>query len=866
MSILNWFNKKVEDTTYSGNVFYVIDKPTGEVINEMGRGIVSPTSEWGKIEEYAIQLTDKLKRKNVPCIPNWTILAYPCKNITNALNINNDYNKVVKMIRNNKPTVTLDLRVAYYAVTNNLDFKQDKTSYSWMDEKWEKWSELQDQTLKAIKHKNDLIFLSSMLTEHYRPSEKDLSKLKAIFIDNGDDKELLENLLNHILTVASPDRRVWLFQQIEPLLNDSAIYAGTQFDSLEEFLAMEPQEMKAIHVLSAELLEATLTNNASSKPAKSQAGQNLLHVQRFLYRYHKYSGQLTDQEHIFEMEEEIEQVLNSWNQRLPQITAQTQAKASQERPISDIETTTAIIQNIKVLTQDYTPEAKQTYTNQPDTKQNINNSIEQLEKGYMLREQILQYINDTKVTLAQLEWATAQKFITPDSLVEDGTLVSAILATDYFETEFGRDLQCITADKTSKVHQLVCLSYEIVCRRELCNTSSQFDDFLKRYTSSMIEEDSELRNKYAYLCLICDTRKRRYQAVSEKVNNLKKIVHEQKREEALCSVGKMIAILIQADTASQVYQMAWNSILQFYEEWHNDGLALRSFIHQLLDNSTTKDIKTVTESLLCHFMQCLIPEKAITLIKSRTYDKTLLTLNDYFIISLYYLQAVGEDVWVRHEIKNRKEWGSVFDKLGKKRLPWVEKYISEPERCWPQKQEDLNSRKKLSSWAEQVMLYRFCETDDIEFNELANTFPVQINIIADKTPITSDTVEPLRTRNAWSILPPEEEKKINQAIKNISVIPPIFDDIPDDEEDTDDLFARSPDGRGYILHGVRAGTKEECRIIAKAFSYFVWRQDKDEKYIDAFKNKLRELSSKMKDDNIEWPSSFMAIYNEILND
>ena len=95
MKILGWFNKSREKDEnqydghdFSGSVFYVIDKATGDIVNEMGRGKTSSAYKWGEIEEYALQLIEKLKKQNLLYVPDWMIVAYPCNDITNAYTLN----------------------------------------------------------------------------------------------------------------------------------------------------------------------------------------------------------------------------------------------------------------------------------------------------------------------------------------------------------------------------------------------------------------------------------------------------------------------------------------------------------------------------------------------------------------------------------------------------------------------------------------------------------------------------------------------------------------------------------------------------------------------------------------------------------
>lgn len=879
MKFLNIFKTLSKDNEYSGSVFYVIDKRTGTVMNEMGRGRDSSETGWDKIEEYALQLSDKIRSKPVPFVPNWKILAYPCDDIRKAYRVSDSPDKVATFIRSRKPSSAIDLRIAFYASENELEYTRDKNEYSWMDSRWKTWITQQKKLEKEEQQKSDIIFISSMYADQNTPSENDLRKVRTIFLENKDNAEILERILAQLLNNASKIRRVQLFAQIDPIISETDLYEENQFSNLNDFFEMHPDKMKPIHILSAELLEWTLTERATSsqtnKTTISGLQNDIYRIRRFLYRYHKAKGQLTDEEHVFEMEEEINTVLPNWRARISEIEAEIAAKSHSENNHSMQPRTLEKPQQIKILPIEIIansdiPQTKLPETPQPtpsDINKIISNSFSLLEKGHPLREQIIRYLNIPQVTKAQLEWAASQKFITPVSLVEDGTLVSAIIETDFFKNEIGTDLQYIQPDKIDKTLQLVCLSYDIFCRRELCNTSALFEEFNSQYTTSTIKSDTNLSTRYKYLYLACHVRKRCYESVALKVSEVKKIEYEKKREDDLSSVEKTLILLVQENVTPALLTTAWESLIQFFVLWKEDGLTLQALMQAIADKAPTRSTRELIHRLLCHCLNIHDQEEALASIRTKTYNKHHLTLADYFVLGLYHLQAVAHHKWLEQEDRQRKEWGSVFDKLNQQKQPWADKYITEPQLLLHQNSEELSKREQVSHWAESVMQYRFCEIDDIPFDDLEENISFQTN----PSPIThqESESEPARQRSIWTALPPEEEKKVEQAIRNVSSYIPLIN-IEEDGESTfppeeEEEYIKYPGGKGYILNGVRVFSKKDYKIISQAFSFVLWRQARTEEQLTAYKQKLILLKEKMEAENIQWPSSFLNIYSGITN-
>ena len=866
-NLLKFISNK--ESGYKGSVFYIIDKHTGDVVNnEMGRGCSASGNDWDKIEEYALQLSDKLRQKPVAFVPDWTIVAFPCDDIRTAYQVQDNYDKVVNIIRSRKPSATIDLRAAYYASENSLEFDHSKTEYNWMNDAWNIWLKQQQQLEKAELHKANGIFLSSMFVDQNIPTDKDIEKIRRIFLENKDDNELLKSILNQILNSASKNRRVMLFGQIESILSETDLYEENQFSNLNDFFDMAPDKMEPIHILSAELLEKSLENR---KENEVQKRKDLYRVRRFLYRYHKAKGQLTDNEHVFEMEEEVDTVLSKWRERLSKEEVEHEVKSVNTHPNPEI------IKPIKIdMPENFhkeepieseeeviLKEANKENDNPLDINKSITESINLLEKGHPLREQILQYLKVPSITKAQLEWAASQMFITPMSLVEDGTLVSGIIETDFFNNEIGKDLQHINPEKMDKVLQLVCLSYDIFCRRELYNTAALLDELKKHYTMTMIKEDTELTNRYTYLYLICDVRKRCYEAVSKKVCELKKIEYEKKRENDLAGIEKMINILMQENIAPTLQKTAWESMVSFLTTWKDDGISLQALILAITDKAQTHSIDRLITRLLCHSLNVQEFKEALTIINSKGYNKNCITLNDYFTISLYHLQAIVHQKWLERECVKRREWGSVFDKLQKKKPAWVNEYIAEPETLLQHDKEELIYKENAKEWAESIILYRFCGIDDIPYGELAENVSFQTDI----QPAGTSLQDPVRNKNIWATLPPEEEIKIEQALQSIAACVPVIETEDEDNAilEDEEEYIKNPDGKGYILNGVRVFSKTDCRIISQAFSFVIWRQTKNEEQIESYKHKLIKLKDKMEAEGIQWPATFMKIYNGIIN-
>lgn len=925
MKILGWFNKSREKDEnqydghdFSGSVFYVIDKATGDIVNEMGRGKTSSAYKWGEIEEYALQLIEKLKKQNLLYVPDWMIVAYPCNDITNAYTLNEDYEKIVHLVHSRKPSAVLDLRIAFYAQMHSLEFGRDKADYGWMDDLWKEWVEEQRHKERADKQGKDFVFINSVLTDLNNPSQADMEKIRGIFLKYKDDTEVIEKILQKILDQAGQARRVLIFGEVEAIVNESDVCSGAPFESLECFLSMNTEEMKPVHVLSAEFLEAAIRKEGESESGKKKAKGDLnilMQVQRMLYHYHKLTGKLTDEDHVYEMEEEISLVLAKWNEYLPAIkeenkndssvveeliSAEPPAQPTIEKVKPENETTAETVGqggagiNPDSFIQesggneekDDKPEGQlsENASVKPDTA-NIHMEIERqtyaslkcLEVGYPLREQIYKYIQYPEITRSQLQWAASQNFITPTSLVEDGTLVK-LIETRYFAEEIGSDLQCISVERMDEIQKLVCLSYDIFCHRELISASSLFDEFKKQYSLNTIKDDQELTHRYNLLYFMCDILNRRCQAVLEKVSKLRKIQLEQDREEELEKADKMLTILFQEGTIPSLSTMAWDTIIKMLSRWKNDGIFLRSFIHIAEETKQYSENRTILESLICHLSGIKEPQKALSSIVSGVYEKNQLTLDDYLLLALYHLFIVEHLKWLERENTRRKEWGRVFDELGQEKAAWANAYIAQYDQSLAAQRKKAAYYDELYEWAEKVILYRFCETEEIDFESLAEKYQPQTEGSDGSSPM--NPAGPVKTMNLIKVktvggesgsgspgaLSAEEEKMFKEAISNFtSSNLPIDTDDEGDDGRQEPVYLRSPDGKGYILNGIQVTSKEDYRLVSKASSFLTWRMKKKPEEIEAFKLKLTKLKNKVELSGIRWPDSFITIYNGIIN-
>lgn len=924
MKILGWFNKSREKSEYqydgrdfSGSVFYVIDKATGDIVNEMGRGKTSSAYKWGEIEEYAMQLIEKLKKQNLLYVPDWMIIAYPCNDITNAYTLNEDYEKIVHLVHSRKPSAVLDLRIAFYAQMHSLEFGRDKVDYGWMDDLWKEWVDEQQLKERADRQEKDFVFVNSVLTDLNNPSQTDMEKMKGIFLKYKDDTEVIEKILQKFLDQAGPARRTRIFEEVEAIVNESDICSGAPFESLECFLSMEAKQMKPVHVLSAELLEATIRKESETESGKKKAEGDLkvlMQVQRMLYHYHKLTGKLTDEDHVFEMEEEISLVLAKWNEYLPTV------KEENENDLTVVEESVAAEQPVQasIVKDKYENETTEKSVEQgeasrnpgefqqeadgneekddklngdssndasvkPDTgmcmdiEQQTYASLKCLEVGYPLREQIFRYTQYPEITRAQLQWAVSQNFITPTSLVEDGTLVK-LIETRYFAEEIGSDLQCISVEGMDEIQKLVCLSYDIFCHRELISASSLFDDFKKQYSLNTIKDDHELTHRYNLLYFMCDILNRRCQAVLEKVSKLRKIQLEQDREEELEKADKMLTILFQEGTIPTLSTMAWDTTVKILSRWKDDGVFLRSFIHIAERKKRNPENRTILESLICHLSGIKEPQKALSSIISGIYEKSQLTLDEYLLLALHHLFIVEHLKWLEQENAKRKEWGRVFDELGQEKTAWANAYIAEYEQSLTAQRNKAAYYDELYEWAEKVVLCRFCEAEDIDFDSLSEKYLPQTEDSGSSS--LSNPSRPVKTMNLIKVktaggesclgssgaLSAEEEKMFKEAITNFATSNlPIDTDNEGDECNQEPVYLRSPDGKGYILNGIQVTSKEDYRLISKASSFLTWRMKKKPEEIEAFKLKLTKLRNKVGLSGIQWPDSFITIYNGIIN-
>ena len=69
----------------------------------------------------------------------------------------------------------------------------------------------------------------------------------------------------------------------------------------------------------------------------------------------------------------------------------------------------------------------------PDTGKEIRHTLERLSRGTLLRKEIDRYKDCPEITRAQLEWVFEQPFITPDSLISNGTMIGSIMNTRFFK-------------------------------------------------------------------------------------------------------------------------------------------------------------------------------------------------------------------------------------------------------------------------------------------------------------------------------------------------------------------------------------------------------------------------------------------------
>lgn len=455
-------------------LFMAVNRKTGAALYA-AKGAINDPASWGKLEYHVRQRLTILK-KHFDFIPDELIMCWHFDNIDKTPVIDDKYQSFVDFLKDRKPDASISLREFVYRRDNNLD-NDEKIS----DDKFRNWCNIQDSLQQKNSYDKDIMKMDEIMAAGTYNEES--KQLIAYFMDlYKDNDQLLPKFLEKIEALEDKNLRIAIFREVEPLIENSHYYKLKGAADIKLLLGMPVDDMRPIHILSIELLCDNLECKTGRKLSllSSQLGaSDLKSLKKQLFAYHKKIGKLSVAEEAIQLEcdfhmlqQEIKEFCekrgcysNEGNTRIsPQVKKQNEtvsesaeqstsgtlanvkspeyvnhSKTNSGRGTSFKEQLNAKLKKPgKTETQDQSADGndKSDHTEQSavlDISKEIAESLQRLSRGSLLRKEIDKFKTYPEITVAQLEWAFNQPYITTDLLISNGTMVGAVMATRFFE-------------------------------------------------------------------------------------------------------------------------------------------------------------------------------------------------------------------------------------------------------------------------------------------------------------------------------------------------------------------------------------------------------------------------------------------------
>ncbi len=469
--------KKVKkDITLSKEcqLFMAINRKTGAALYA-AKGTISDPAGWGKLEYHVKQRLTTLK-KHFDFIPDELVMCWHFDNIDKTPVIDDKYQSFVDFLKDRKPDASVSLREFVYRRDNNLG-NDEKIS----DDKFQSWCNIQDSLQQKNSFDKDIVKMADIMAAG--TYNEDSKQLIAYFMDlYKDNDQLLPKFLEKIEALEDTKLRIAIFRDVEPLIENSHYYQLKGAADIKLLLGMPVEDMRPIHILSMELLCDNLECKTGRKLSllSSQLGaSDLKSLKKQLFAYHKKIGKLSVAEEAIQLEcdfhmlqQEIKEFCekrgcysNEGNTRIsPPVKKQNEtvsgateqptsgtlanvkspeyvnpSEASPGRGASFREQLNAKLKKpgkTETLTQSAGGNDKPDHTEESavlDISKETAESLQRLSRGSLLRKEIDKFKTYPEITVAQLEWAFNQPYITTDLLISNGTMVGSVMATRFFE-------------------------------------------------------------------------------------------------------------------------------------------------------------------------------------------------------------------------------------------------------------------------------------------------------------------------------------------------------------------------------------------------------------------------------------------------
>lgn len=404
---------------------FVSVESASNIVCYAAKGLVQDDMKRGALEYHLKTRYDQIKN-SFNFIPDEVVSCWRFANIDKTPIMDEKYQAFVNFLRGKKAEKSVSLREYSFRKENKLDEKTpiDESSFK-------NWCRIQDSRLLDNSFKGDAVRLKELMDadEYDEKAKTGIAEIMKRYLPSD---QLLARLLKVIEEKDDLEKRVTVYKDVEEIIEGSNYYEITSINDIEMLFNMPVDDMRSIHILTFELLRDELENNKANKHFKFISSlkeeYDLGRIKKQILEYHSMHGGLTAEEERFKMNLDEKGLKADLKEKLMlqgrYVDDDTPGGSGKYAVVGKMGTDDKIAAG---------PAPEKEPDVLPDTGKEIRHTLERLSRGTLLRKEIDRYKDCPEITRAQLEWVFEQPFITPDSLISNGTMIGSIMNTRFFK-------------------------------------------------------------------------------------------------------------------------------------------------------------------------------------------------------------------------------------------------------------------------------------------------------------------------------------------------------------------------------------------------------------------------------------------------
>ena len=447
---------------------FVSVESASNIVCYAAKGLVQDDMKRGALEYHLKTRYDQIKN-SFNFIPDEVVSCWRFANIDKTPIMDEKYQAFVNFLRGKKAEKSVSLREYSFRKENKLDEKTpiDESSFK-------NWCRIQDSRLLDNSFKGDAVRLKELMDadEYDEKAKTGIAEIMKRYLPSD---QLLARLLKVIEEKDDLEKRVTVYKDVEEIIEGSNYYEITSINDIEMLFNMPVDDMRSIHILTFELLRDELENNKANKHFKFISSLkeecDLGRIKKQILEYHSMHGGLTAEEERFKMNLDEKGLKADLKEKLMlqgrYVDDDTPGGSGKYAVVGKMGTDDKIaVGPVRTETENQEdghsskpnfgdmlrekmslaktvgrpssvpaagPAPEKEPDVLPDTGKEIRHTLERLSRGTLLRKEIDRYKDCPEITRAQLEWVFEQPFITPDSLISNGTMIGSIMNTRFFK-------------------------------------------------------------------------------------------------------------------------------------------------------------------------------------------------------------------------------------------------------------------------------------------------------------------------------------------------------------------------------------------------------------------------------------------------